>query len=120
MGNIFENFIFAYVGISVPILLENVKLPLVLIGCAALLISRATSVFIVSFFVNLCKKRPIPFSHQIVLTYGGLRGAVAFYLALQVHSEYSSLIITTSICLILFTVVILGSTTTPLLILLNK
>ena len=54
------------------------------------------------------------------MTYGGLRGAVAFYLALQVHNEYSSLIITTTISLIVFTVVGLGSTSTPLLIYLNK
>ncbi len=54
------------------------------------------------------------------MTYGGLRGAVAFYLALQVHNEYSSLIITTTISLIVFTVVGLGSTATPLLIYLNK
>lgn len=54
------------------------------------------------------------------MTYGGLRGAVAFYLALQVHNEYSSLIITTTISLIIFTVVGLGSTSTPLLIFLNK
>lgn len=120
IGNIFENFIFAYVGISVPILLENVKFSLVLLGCIALVISRAISVFSVSLLVNSCKKVPIPFSHQIVMTYGGLRGAVAFYLALQVHNEYSSLILTTTISIILFTVVLLGSTTTPLLIFLNK
>jgi len=54
------------------------------------------------------------------MTYGGLRGAVAFYLALEVHSEFSSMLITTTISLILFTVVGLGTTTMPLLLLLNK
>jgi NhaP-type Na+/H+ or K+/H+ antiporter len=63
VGNIFENFIFAYVGISVPIVLENVKLSLVLLGCVALLVSRALSVFTISLVVNSCKKVPIPFSH---------------------------------------------------------
>jgi len=120
IGNISENFIFAYVGISVPIMMENVKLSLVLLGIVALVVSRAISVFSVSIFVNACRRVKIPFSHQIVLTYGGLRGAVAFYLALQVHNEYSSLIITTTISLIVFTVVGLGSTATPLLIYLNK
>jgi NhaP-type Na+/H+ or K+/H+ antiporter len=121
VGNISENFIFAYVGISVPIMISNVKFSLVLIGCVALVVSRAISVFIVAFFVNKCRKRnKIPFSHQVVMTYGGLRGAVAFYLALEIHSEYSSLIITTTISLIVFSVVGLGATTTPLLILLSK
>ena len=45
---------------------------------------------------------------------------MAFYLALEVHSEFSSLITTTTIALIIFSVVGLGATTTPLLILLNK
>ena len=54
IGNISENFIFAYVGISVPIMMENVKLSLVLLGCVALLVSRAISVFSVSIFVNAC------------------------------------------------------------------
>lgn len=54
MGNISENFIFAYVGISVPIMLENVKFSLVLLGCVALVVSRAVSVFSVSLCVNAC------------------------------------------------------------------
>lgn len=45
---------------------------------------------------------------------------MAFYLALEIHSESASLIITTTICMIIFSVVGLGMTTTPLLILLNK
>lgn len=45
------------------------------------------------------------------MTIGGLRGAVAFYLALNVSSEYKHLIITTTISLILFTVIGMGSAT---------
>lgn len=47
----------------------------------------------------------------MVMTMGGLRGAVAFYLALNVSSEYKHLIITTTISLILFTVIGMGSAT---------
>lgn len=120
IGNISENFVFAYVGISVPIMLSNLKIELVLIGCAALVISRAVSIFSVSVLINMFKKVKIPFSHQVVMTYGGLRGAVAFYLALEVHSEFSEMLLTTTISLIIFTVVGLGTTTMPLLLLLNK
>jgi NhaP-type Na+/H+ or K+/H+ antiporter len=45
------------------------------------------------------------------MTWGGLRGAVAFYLALKMNSEYKNLIITTTISLIVFTIIGLGSTT---------
>ena len=46
------------------------------------------------------------------MSYGGLRGAVAFYLSLNVNTEYKHLIIMLTICLILFTIIGLGTTTT--------
>lgn len=106
-----ENFIFAYVGISVPLMINDVNIYYVLIGIVALLASRLLSVMIVSICVNPFKTEKITFSHQIVMTFGGLRGAVAFYLALNVSSEYKHLIITTTISLILFTVIGMGSAT---------
>lgn len=115
-----ENFIFAYVGISVPLMISDVNISYVMIGIVALITSRYLSVLIVSLVVNPFKEEKIPFSHQIVMTIGGLRGAVAFYLALNVSSEYKHLIITTTICLILFTVIGMGSATPFILKLLNK
>lgn len=115
-----ENFIFAYVGISVPLMINDVNYNYVAIGCVALISSRFLSVVLVSICVNPFKKEKIPFSHQIVMTIGGLRGAVAFYLALNVSSEYKHLIITTTISLILFTVIGMGSATPFCLKWLNK
>lgn len=67
--------------------------------------------------INLFKtpERRLPFSYTIVMTWGGLRGAIAFYLALNMNSEYKNLIITTTISLIMFTIIGLGSTTTPII-----
>lgn len=45
------------------------------------------------------------------MTYGGLRGAVAFYLALDIESDYKDQLVTMTIILIIFTVVGLGGTT---------
>lgn len=53
------------------------------------------------------------------MTYGGLRGAVAFYLALNLHTPYKDILITLTIVLIFFTVIGLGSTTNCLLKILN-
>ena len=92
LGLMSENFIFAYVGISVPLMINDVSLSYVLIGIIALVVSRYLSVAIVSCCVNPFKTDKIPFSHQWVMTIGGLRGAVAFYLALNVSSEYKHLI----------------------------
>ena len=49
------------------------------------------------------------------MSFSGLRGAVAFYLALNVNSTFKHLIINTTICLIIVTIICLGSTTTCLL-----
>ncbi len=54
------------------------------------------------------------------MTWGGLRGAIAFYLAMNMNSEYKNLIITTTISLIVFTIIGLGSTTTLVIKLLIK
>lgn len=81
--------------------------------------SRALSVFLVSIVVNRFKTQKIPFSHQIVMIYGGLRGAVAYYLAVNLHTEYKDILQTLTIVLIFFSVIGLGSTTNLLLKLLN-
>ena len=81
-GKISENFVFAYMGISVPIMIDNVKISLIFCGIIALLISRFFSVLIVAILLNVCTKKKIPFTYVLIMTQGGLRGAVAFYLAL--------------------------------------
>lgn len=119
-GFISENFVFAYLGISIPLMMVNLNWPLVIIGCFALLVSRIVSVLVVSLFVNIFRSDKIKFSHQIIMSYGGLRGAVAFYLSLNVNTEYKHLIIMLTICLILFTIIGLGTTTTWVLSYLDK
>lgn len=50
------------------------------------------------------------------MAYGGLRGAIAFSLALMLeenHVKHARIFITTSLFIILFTVFVLGSTTKP-------
>ena len=54
------------------------------------------------------------------MTWGGLWGAVAFYLALNIESEFKNQIITTTIAIIMFTIIGLGGTTIPVLKLLIK
>jgi hypothetical protein len=53
------------------------------------------------------------------MTYGGLRGAVAYYLALNLHTPYKDTLTTMTVVLICFTVIGLGSTTNLLLKILN-
>lgn len=115
-----ENFVFAYLGISIPLTLEEVNYPMAALGIAALMISRAVAVLFTSSLVGCCNKKKIPFSHQIVFIYAGLRGAVAFYLALNFLSDKKSTLLPCMISIIIFTVIGLGGTTVFVIKLLNK
>lgn len=113
--NVSENFVFAYMGLSIPITMDTIRFELIGIGTVALIVSRTVSVLFTSYLVNRFRTEKIPFSYQAIMSFSGLRGAVAFYLALNVQSEYKNLIITTTIGLIVVTIIGLGSTTTLLL-----
>ena len=118
--NVSECFVFCYMGISIPMVILDVKISLIVVGVIALLISRFGSIYLTMVLITLFKKKPIPFSYSVIMTWGGLRGAIAFYLALQINSEFKNLIITTTISLIVFTIVCLGATMQPILFLMVR
>jgi sodium/hydrogen exchanger 8 len=115
-----EIFIFAYLGLSFPLI--SVKTPpvLVLIGSFGLLFSRAIAIFGISLIINLISGEKIKFSSQIIVWFSGLRGAVAFYLAINTTSENQDLILSSSLWLILISIIVLGSFTPVLLKFLDK
>jgi NhaP-type Na+/H+ or K+/H+ antiporter len=53
------------------------------------------------------------------MIYGGLRGAVAYYIALNLHTPYKDILQTATIVIIFFTVIGLGNTTNIVLRILN-
>ncbi|RWS25103.1 sodium/hydrogen exchanger 2-like protein, partial [Leptotrombidium deliense] len=62
------------------------------------------------------------FAKQLLMAYGGLRGAIAFSLAITLdpkHIKQAELYITTTLFIILFTVFVMGSTTKPIVKLLR-
>ena len=114
-----ENFIFAYLGVSIPLMLDEVDIKLTLIGIAALMISRSLAVFSTSYIVSFFDKK-VPFSHQIVFIYAVLRGSVAFYLALHYLADQEKVLLPQIMSMILFTVIILGGTTVFVMKFLHK
>lgn len=82
------------------------------------IIYRFLSVFLLTLIANKFMQsiKRINFSEQLLMAYGGLRGAIAFSLAISLDKhnfKNSQLFITTTLFIILFTVFILGSTTKP-------
>ncbi|KAI1307625.1 Sodium/hydrogen exchanger 2 [Halotydeus destructor] len=77
---------------------------------------RFLSVFTLTMVANhfFNRMRLINFEEQLVMAYGGLRGAIAFSLAIMLdknHIKNADLFVTTTLFVILFTVFVMGATT---------
>ncbi|GMJ14307.1 Na+/H+ antiporter 6, ARABIDOPSIS NA+/H+ ANTIPORTER 6 [Hibiscus trionum] len=84
-------------------------------------VARAANVFSCAYLVNLVRPahRQIPLKHQKALCYSGLRGAMAFALALQsVHDlqeGHGQIIFTATTAIVVLTVLLIGGSTGTML-----
>ncbi|CAH8862350.1 unnamed protein product [Trichobilharzia szidati] len=124
-----ESVIFLFLGIEVvstKLVWHTGYILWALVWC---LIARAVVVFLMTAVINRVafSQTKISFTQQIVLIYGGLRGAVAFSLAILIipsklgpNGVYNrELIVTATLFIILFTVGFMGITMKPLVKLLK-
>lgn len=81
------------------------------------LVGRALNIFPLLNLYNLCAsdKSKIPFKHQLVMMHAGLRGAIAFAMALDFPSQNRIVIINATVWVVAFTVFVLGGTCTTVL-----
>ena len=86
-----------------------------LLAFGVLLVSRAASVFPLSSVCNLFMTKKIEFKHQIAVWWTGLRGAVAFAMAMSFPGPARDIVISTTMILVCATVIVLGGLTVPLL-----
>lgn len=78
------------------------------------MIARAVNIYPLSFFINLSrsKKNKIKMNNQHLMFFSGLRGAMAFGLAIRNTSTDSrQLILTTTLVIVIITVIVCGSLT---------
>ena len=75
-------------------------------------IIRFISTFLFSFLVNIWRMEKISLKEQLIIAYGGLRGAVGFSLAMVIKEEswYRGLFLTTALIMVFFTVFLQGCT----------
>ncbi|XP_015782511.1 Na(+)/H(+) exchanger protein 7 [Tetranychus urticae] len=83
------------------------------------IIYRFFSVFSLTYVANnfFQRLRIVNFAEQLLMAYGGLRGAIAFCLAIMLDTSkisQANLFVTATLFVILFTVFVLGSTTKPI------
>jgi len=93
-------------------------------GILLVLVSRAANVFPLAAVANRYREEPISRKTTVVMWFSGLRGAIAFALSLSFPAEDGSgetrrVVISTTLAIVLFTVIVLGGGTMPLLRLLR-
>ncbi|XP_043927907.1 sodium/hydrogen exchanger 9 [Protopterus annectens] len=117
MNFLAENFIFCYMGVSMfTFQNHNFNAVFILGGFVAIFVARACNIYPLSFILNLGRKQKIPCNFQHMMMFSGLRGAIAFALAIRdTESLPKQTMFTTTLLIVFFTVWIFGGGTTPML-----
>ncbi|KAJ6779173.1 SODIUM/HYDROGEN EXCHANGER 6 [Salix koriyanagi] len=122
ISSLAETFVFIYMGFDIAMEQHSwshvgfIFFSIIFIGVA-----RAANVFSCAYLVNLVRPAPrqIPVKHQKALWYSGLRGAMAFALALQsVHDlpeGHGQTIFTATTAIVVLTVLLIGGSTGTML-----
>ncbi|XP_039251155.2 sodium/hydrogen exchanger 9-like isoform X1 [Styela clava] len=116
-----ENFIFVYMGTAMFTFQHHQWRPIFIVGAfLAVIISRACNIYPLTFLLNLGRRRKIARNIQHMMMFSGLRGAIAFALAIRVtNSTTEQIIFTTTLLIVFSTVWLLGGSTTQMLTWLN-
>ncbi|XP_068124224.1 sodium/hydrogen exchanger 7 isoform X2 [Hyperolius riggenbachi] len=116
-----ENFIFSYMGLALFTFQKHIFNPIFIVGSfIAVFVGRAAHVYPLSFFLNLGRRHKIGWNFQHMMMFSGLRGAMAFALAIRDTATYAhQMMFTTTLLIVFFTVWVVGGGTTPMLSWLN-
>jgi sodium/hydrogen exchanger 8 len=111
-----EFFVFLYMGMGFftgRFKGWNVGFSIIAITCC--LLARAFNTFPFAFLANNFRSIAITGKMQVVIWFAGLRGAIAFALSLNMPGENRDLYTCTTLSVIIFTTVICGGLTEPML-----
>jgi sodium/hydrogen exchanger 8 len=122
ISSLAETFIFIYMGFDIAMEQHSWShVGFIFFSIIFIVIARAANVFSCAYLVNLVRPahRKIPSKHQKALWYSGLRGAMAFALALQsVHDlpeGHGQTIFTATTAIVVLTVLLIGGSTGTML-----
>lgn len=118
LASVSEAFVFMYMGMGFfTNQFHHWDLTFIVLAILFCLVGRALNTFPLSFFMNTCfrKVQKIPFRMQFVIWFAGLRGAIAFALSQNMPGPHKDTYETTTISVVVFTTVICGGLTEPIL-----
>ncbi|KAF7488322.1 Sodium/hydrogen exchanger 7 [Sarcoptes scabiei] len=112
-----ENFIFAYIGVSMFTFPQHLwSTGFILATFASVIIGRALNIYPLSYLLNLGRTNKIPKEFQHILFFSGLRGAMAFALAIRnTLTAPRRLMLTATSMVSIISIIFCGSTIQPML-----
>ncbi|KAI4967574.1 hypothetical protein ZWY2020_024628 [Hordeum vulgare] len=122
LSSLAEAFIFIYMGFDIAMERQSWShIGFIFFSIVFILVARAANVFSCAYILNLARPphSQIPREYQLALWYSGLRGAMAFALALQsVHDlpeGHGETIFTATTSIVVLTVLLIGGSTGTML-----
>eukprot|EP00051_Salpingoeca_urceolata_P003330 m.57014 g.57014 ORF g.57014 m.57014 type:complete len:733 (-) comp12689_c0_seq1:74-2272(-) len=115
-----ENSVFVYLGFALFVYPLAIRPSLLFASVILILAGRAANIFPLARIINQFRPVKINTRMQFVMWFSGLRGAIAFALALHLPSnvispETKRVILTTTLFIVIFTIVVFGCSTLPVL-----
>uniref|UniRef100_A0A8C7W7Z1 Sodium/hydrogen exchanger n=1 Tax=Oncorhynchus mykiss TaxID=8022 RepID=A0A8C7W7Z1_ONCMY len=113
-----ETCVFAFLGLSIFSFPHKFELSFVIWCIVLVLVGRAVNIFPLSYLLNFFRDHKITPKMMFIMWFSGLRGAIPYALSLHLGLEpieKRQLIGTTTIIIVLFTILLLGSGTMPLI-----
>jgi CPA1 family monovalent cation:H+ antiporter len=116
-----NSMVFLLIGLEVDLSAFQLNLPLVAVAVVAVLLSRAIVVYSLTWLHGrMDPNRAIPKSYRHIMFWGGLRGAISLALALSLTGDVFGDIVAQefqlmTISVVLFTLLVQGTTIGPLL-----
>uniref|UniRef100_A0A8C2CI63 Sodium/hydrogen exchanger 8 n=1 Tax=Cyprinus carpio TaxID=7962 RepID=A0A8C2CI63_CYPCA len=113
-----ETCVFAFLGLSIFSFPHKFELSFVIWCIVLVLVGRAVNIFPLSFLLNFFRDHKITPKMMFIMWFSGLRGAIPYALSLHLGLEpieKRQLSGTTTIVIVLFTILLLGGGTMPLI-----
>nr|NVI76234.1 Na[+]/H[+] hydrogen exchanger 1 [Cucujiformia] len=112
-----ETCVFAYLGLALFSFKHRAEPALIVWSIILCLLGRACNIFPLAILVNRFREHQITRKMMFIMWFSGLRGAISYALSLHLNfsDETRNVIITTTLIIVLFTTLVFGGSTMPLL-----
>nr|CAG4640748.1 EOG090X03SL [Eulimnadia texana] len=112
-----ETAVFAYLGLGIFSFPHRLEPALIIWSIVLILLGRLLNIYPLSALVNVFRQHKISKKMMFIMWFSGLRGAIAY--ALSLHLEFARetrrVLVTTTLVIVLFTILVLGGSTMPLM-----